>query len=223
MSQNKVDYSLNPTGIELMDDFLANSQSNFLTKNSGITRPEYARAGTDWVDTSVTPWLLKIYDGVDDVIMGKIDPTTHKFIVDTPLTTKGDLLVQGDNKPQVLSANITGTVLTSNGPGEIPSYQKSPIGILEYSSTRTYQTGDYTIANDVIYKSKIVDNIGNPVTDEESWERVNFGVVSWGNITGTLTNQTDLMNYLDNLSSIIYSPDGRPTDPVAGKYYAVSE
>lgn len=83
MAQNSVNYGNNPTGPELLDDYLAKEQENILTSNSGIQRPSYATAGMFWLDTSVTPWLYKIYDGSNDAVVGIVNPTTHKFIVDT--------------------------------------------------------------------------------------------------------------------------------------------
>jgi len=80
MSQNVVDYSLNPTGPELLDDYLDKEQENNLTSNSGIQRPSYAQAGTLWLDNSTTPWTWYFYDGTSDIAIGTFNPTTHEFI-----------------------------------------------------------------------------------------------------------------------------------------------
>lgn len=79
MAQNVVDFSGNPSGSGLMDDYLDKDQQNVLTSNSGIQRPSYAVAGTKWLDTSVTPWLWKMYDGTNDVVLGTVNPSTHLF------------------------------------------------------------------------------------------------------------------------------------------------
>ena len=79
MSQTNVDFSDNPTGSELMDNYLAREQENSLTSNSGIQRPSYAKAGTKWLDTSVEPWVLKMYTGSGDVVIGYIDKTKGTF------------------------------------------------------------------------------------------------------------------------------------------------
>jgi hypothetical protein len=50
-----------------------------LTTHSGASRPSYAVAGTLWLDTSGTPWILKIYDGADDVSIGTVNATTNQF------------------------------------------------------------------------------------------------------------------------------------------------
>ena len=130
MSQNIVDFSGNPTGAGLMDDYLDKELQNILTSNSGIQRPSYAVVGTKWIDMSATPWLLKMYDGTDDVVIGTIDPSTHEFIASNPLTTTGDLIVQNeDGKPERLASGTAGTVLRSNGIGKVPSWQKLSIEI----------------------------------------------------------------------------------------------
>lgn len=124
MSQTKVDFSQNPTGPQLMDDYLAKMQENVLTTNSGVTRPEYAKQGTLWIDMSTTPWLLKVYDGSQDIILGKIDINNDKFISSNPMTTTGDITVQGaDGNPARLAPGTEGYVLMSNGAGKLPSYR----------------------------------------------------------------------------------------------------
>ena len=112
MTQNIVNYANNPTGPELLDDYLAKEQQNNLTSNSGIQRPSYVQAGTKWLDTSSTPWVWKMFDGSSDVILGTVDPTTHTFNatgLDTAVLLTGNQTVGGvktfSNNPLV--PNIT--------------------------------------------------------------------------------------------------------------------
>ena len=72
MSQNNVNYGDNPTGPQLMDNYLAKTQENSLTTNSGIQRPTYAKAGTFWINSSANPWILYFYNGSKDVEIGRI-------------------------------------------------------------------------------------------------------------------------------------------------------
>lgn len=104
MAQNVVDFSDNPTGAELMDDYLDKEQQNVLTSNSGVQRPSYAVAGTKWLDTSVTPWLWKMYDGRNDVTLGTVNPSTHLF------TPGGVLPSQDGNTGKFLQTNGSNTV-----------------------------------------------------------------------------------------------------------------
>lgn len=106
MTQNVVDFSGNPSGAGLMDDYLDKDQQNVLTSNSGIQRPSYAVAGTKWLDTSATPWVLKMYDGMSDVALGTVNPTTHLF------TPGGVLPSQEDQSGKFLQTNGSNTVWT---------------------------------------------------------------------------------------------------------------
>ncbi|MBQ8677255.1 MAG: hypothetical protein IJ529_02155 [Alphaproteobacteria bacterium] len=98
MAQNSVNYSNNPTGPELLDDYLDKEQENILTSNSGIQRPSYADVGTKWLDISSTPWKLMIFDGTNDVIIGSVNPVTHAFTpagIDTAVLLTGDQSIGG--------------------------------------------------------------------------------------------------------------------------------
>jgi hypothetical protein len=79
MSQNPMDFSGDPTGDELLDDLLTPQQENFLTSHSGTSRPAYAQEGTEWLDKTSTPWILKRFDGSDDIIVGYINATTNTY------------------------------------------------------------------------------------------------------------------------------------------------
>lgn len=112
MTQYIVNYANNPTGPQLLDDYLAKEQQNDLTTNSGVQRPSYAVAGTKWLDTSLTPWVWKMFDGTSDVTLGTINPTTHAFSaagLDTAVLLTGDQTVGGvktfSNNPLV--PNVT--------------------------------------------------------------------------------------------------------------------
>ena len=180
MSQTNVDYSLSPSGAELLDDMLDKEQENLLSSHSGNQRPSYAIAGTIWLDISVTPWLLKIYDGVDDIILGKVDSNADEFRPSNPLSNTGDLFVLGSsgNPTRLPASSVADTVLTSNGANALPSYKKLPIAILEYSATRTYAINDLTMGvvdNTVtMYRSKSSNNTGNALTNTAFWESYNI-------------------------------------------------
>lgn len=46
----------------------------------GIARPSYVVSGMMWIDNSTTPWVLKVFQGSDDIIVGTLDPTTLVFV-----------------------------------------------------------------------------------------------------------------------------------------------
>lgn len=176
MSQNNTDYSSNPTGNELMDNLLAKSKENGLTCNSGVSRPVYAVKGTLWLDTSVTPNLLKQYDGVGDVVLGSIDVTNHAF---TPsgIDGKQNILTAGSNI-QIVGSTISAT-------------------------DTTYSAGTgISITNGVINNTQTT--------------------LPWGNLTGSISNQTDLQTALSGKSTILLvSTLPAVIDPDI--YYAIPE
>ena len=91
------------------------------------------------------------------------------------------------------------------GVHKVLSYQSTYIlqeGVPEYDAATTYYTNSICKglnANNelVLYKSLIDNNTGNALTDTTKWEELNLGG-EWGSITGTLSNQTDLQNALNN-------------------------
>ena len=145
MSQTNVDFSDNPTGSELMDNYLAKEQENSLTSNSGIQRPSYAKAGTKWLDTSSEPWALKMYTGSGDVVIGYIDKTKGTF---KPVNALPELEGQG------------GKYLTTDG-------ETSFWGVLDLNSradtnlSNITTTGKNVISTNV---NEVVDNKLRPVT-----------------------------------------------------------
>lgn len=72
MAQNVVTFSGDPTGTQLLDTLLTGLQANSLTSNSGTARPSYAQSGTIWLDITTTPWLLKVFNGTSDIVLGAI-------------------------------------------------------------------------------------------------------------------------------------------------------
>lgn len=143
MTQNNVNYSEDMSGAELLDDFITKSQENVLTSNSGLQRPSYAKEGTVWLDKTSSLWLYKMFDGTDDIVIGKFDANNNRFIPSDPMTTTGDLIVKGtDGNPTRLAPGTAGTVLTSNGAGQLPSYQKSDYQLVSNMEQTLSQSTD---------------------------------------------------------------------------------
>ncbi|KAA0970317.1 hypothetical protein FPY71_07270 [Aureimonas fodinaquatilis] len=44
------------------------------SQHSGAARPSYAQPGMYWLDTSTTPWVLKLFTGTVDVAITAVDP-----------------------------------------------------------------------------------------------------------------------------------------------------
>lgn len=50
-----------------------------LNHHKGANAPTYAESGMLWLDDSITPWLMKLYDGTDWIILGEFNATTNNF------------------------------------------------------------------------------------------------------------------------------------------------
>ncbi len=51
-----------------------------LTHHKGPSAPTYAQAGTLWLDDAATPWLLKMYDGVDWICLSQINAGSNTVL-----------------------------------------------------------------------------------------------------------------------------------------------
>jgi len=85
------------------------------TTSIGTVRPDYAKAGTQWINNTTTPWVWNVFSGTTDIVLGNIDTVTNTF---TPggtaaLTTKGDLLTYS-TQPVRLGVGTNGQVLTAD-------------------------------------------------------------------------------------------------------------
>ncbi len=68
-------------GTALATNLTAFEQALLTQHSDGTgTRPTYAVAKTIWVNDSVTPWIVNMYDGTDDIAIGTIDIAGNKFI-----------------------------------------------------------------------------------------------------------------------------------------------
>lgn len=56
-----------------------NAKRALLNHHKGSTAPTYAEAGMVWVDDSATPWLMKVHDGSDWIVLGEVNSTTNTF------------------------------------------------------------------------------------------------------------------------------------------------
>ena len=58
---------------------LAQILKSLLASNAGTSRPGWLPGKGLWIDTTSSPWVLKCYDGSDDIAVGQIDPTANTF------------------------------------------------------------------------------------------------------------------------------------------------
>jgi hypothetical protein len=67
-------------GTTFFDTHLEPWRDALHSTHKGSSRPSYAVAGTIWLDDTTNPWIVKMYDGTDDISMGEIDTTNNTFL-----------------------------------------------------------------------------------------------------------------------------------------------
>jgi hypothetical protein len=67
------------TGPDFFDNKLEPWRNALHSMHSGASRPAYALAGLMWLDTTTTPWIVKCFDGTEDITIGTINATTNTF------------------------------------------------------------------------------------------------------------------------------------------------
>ena len=66
------------SGTALVDTYLEPWRDALHSLHSGSSRPSYATAGMIWLDTSTTPWILKQFDGTDDIALMEVNISTNE-------------------------------------------------------------------------------------------------------------------------------------------------
>ena len=89
-------------GTNFFNTYLEPWRDALHTMHSGSSRPLYAVAGTMWLDTTTTPWVVKVFDGTDDISIGTINATTNLFAA--------------ANAASSTNPNLTGTISGSAAP-----------------------------------------------------------------------------------------------------------
>lgn len=74
------------TNLDSQDSLFRRSLNNFINSSA----PAEAQNGLIWVDNTTNPWVMKIYDGTDWIIMGYINTSTNSFSAPTTSNYIGD-------------------------------------------------------------------------------------------------------------------------------------
>lgn len=83
-----------------------------MSHHKGSNAPDYAEAGTIWLDDAQTPWAMKIYDGADWIAMADVDAIENTFTL-----TGGGSGSQVNHEESEVSAGATidlGAMETNN-------------------------------------------------------------------------------------------------------------
>lgn len=153
MSQNVVNYGIDPSGAQLLDELLSGEQQNRLTMDGGNSRPSYAEIGTVWTDKSVEgKATLKRFNGTSDNALMTIDETT------------GAITIPGIADTDLSNLSTTG---------------KHYVAFKGYDVAETYSINDIVVNVDAdnevkIYQSLADDNT-SALTDGTKWKEVSLG------------------------------------------------
>lgn len=157
MTQYNLPVFTSPTpGRTLLKDNLEPWRDAVHSMHAGVTRPDYVVPQMMWIDTSATPWVLKVFQGSDDIVLGDLDPTTLQFSpsgsVDyNNLTNRPTLgiLAAGDDASDVPASTANGLIST-NAQGQIDELAddvvqlESRTGVLEATRPILFQSTDST-------------------------------------------------------------------------------
>lgn len=95
-----------------------------VSTNQGSTAPTYAITGTQWIDDSATPWVLKVYNGTEWISITEINTSTNKHV---PVNLgDGDSTSDAANIGQIQDGDFT-WLGTSSGTNTITASATPPI------------------------------------------------------------------------------------------------
>ena len=100
--------------------------------HSGTSRPSYAVAGTLWIDTTSSPWTIRIFDGSDDIAIGTVDATANSFAVtlnDSAVTTA---------KINNGAVTVAKLATVAGNAGKLVAYDASGVPTVVSAGTDTY-------------------------------------------------------------------------------------
>lgn len=76
MTQHTPTIAANQSGVDYRTQDNSGKKA-ILNHHKGSIAPSYAEAGIIWLDDAATPWLLKIYDGADWIVLGAVNATAN--------------------------------------------------------------------------------------------------------------------------------------------------
>ena len=211
MSQH--DYNIANQSFPSFRTDLNNALSAINSSNSDASRPSGAVAGTIWVDTSggVTAYLLKFFDGTDDITMGTINTTANTInFSDSALDVVTDLTPQLGGQLDV-NGNAIG-----DGTLELLKFVETASAVNELTITNN-ATGN----NPILSATGDDTNIGIALTPKGTGEIV----IGTGNLnyagtaitsTGAEINYSDLATLGTTAASKVFTADANNLTTVSG-------
>ena len=122
-----------------------------LNHHKGITAPTYAEAGCIWLDDSATPWVLKIHDGTDWIVLSEVNATTNvvnSLNHSTDITGKAAATIAATDKLVFSDASDADNLKSSTVQGVIDLI---PAGITSVIKQVFTTSGTYTPTTGMIF------------------------------------------------------------------------
>lgn len=110
---NLPDFTSPQPGGTFLKDNLEPWRDALHSYHKGPTRPSYVVDGMLWIDDSTTPWVAKVFQGSDDIVMGTLDPVELKFTPSGVTAPQASEVEVNDSGFSVLEGENVQDVLTS--------------------------------------------------------------------------------------------------------------
>lgn len=141
MSQvTTVEIGANPTGTALRTGYNAILHA-LNSGNIGSTAPSSLESGSEWIDNTTSPWILKRYDGASWIIQGYYDTSTHVFsrrpAVTTVTSTSGAATINIANGESFTHTLTENTTYTFSGAFSSGKYCRFTFNLLQAASAKT--------------------------------------------------------------------------------------
>lgn len=179
--------------------------------HSGSSRPSYATAGLVWLYTGATPWVIRIFDGSDDIDIGTVNATSNTFTV----TLNDSAVTTGKIDNGAVTVAKLATVV--GNAGKLVAYNSSGVPTVVSAGTDTYplvsngtglpafeQLATNGIANSAVTVAKISaagSTSGQVLTSTGSGTAPSFQDAAggfdssvWNNVTGSRAHTTSYQN-----------------------------
>lgn len=100
---------------------IASVLNAMLETHQGAARPLHLPAKGLWLDTSAAPWVLKLFDGADDIPLGEFDPTGNTFTPYLEGTALGNLAIESVTAGALdfIRRNAGGTAYEARTPAQV--------------------------------------------------------------------------------------------------------